>query len=144
MKKFFDYSKAVLSLALIVLEILPFGAAMILQWPDSEGKFAFQKQLYSYFDYSVGSRSNNYLPFVTAIICCVLLILTILAIIKVDFHLNKVIMTLACIGFLTSLPLMYGLFSYTIIGLIITVLLAIIVFLCFLQEKKTPIKKLAN
>lgn len=144
MKKFFEYFKAVVSLALIVLEILPSGAAMILQWPDSEGKFTFQKQLYSYFNYNVGATSNNYLPFITAIVSCILLILTILAIIKVDFQLNKVIMTIAVIGFLTSLPLMYGLFSYTLIGLIISVLLAGIVFLCYIEDKKTAIKKLAN
>lgn len=136
MKKVLEYLKLVISVVLVVLEILPFGAAMILQWPDSEGKFAFQKQLYAYFNYYIGSSCNNYLPFITSILTCIILILAVLAIVKKDFHLNKVIMTISCISFLTSLPLMYGLFSYTVVGLIITVLLAAIVVLCYFENKK--------
>lgn len=114
--------------AVLILEILPFGAALNFMG-DPEANITV-RYTYSYFDLTPFGYAN-FGPLLTAILTCVL---TILIIIYANgkAKLQAPITTVSVIATLTSLmPLLYGLRYFTFVGLLITVGLGSVAILNF-------------
>ncbi len=104
-------------LAVIILELLPYGA--VLNFAPAPGETI--RQTFSYFSL-VPFGYANFGPFLTAILSCILIFLSLIHLLKGKG--KRAIFTASFIAFISSLlPLMFG-FSYmTGIGIIISALL---------------------
>lgn len=104
----------------IILELLPYGA--VLNFAPGPGETL--RQTYSYFSLMPFGYAN-FGPFITALLTCVILLLTVVLLFKDSKGIRKSIFVCSIIAIVTSLmPLMFG-FSYlTVVGACITVVLA--------------------
>lgn len=126
MKKF-KIVNLILLVVTLILEILPYGAVLCFGNPEGEDWY----RTYSFFS-RVPFGYANFGPFITALITCVLLILTVIALLKDGKKINTTIFVLGCISAVTSLsPLLYGLRYFNIVSLAISVLLIAFVGISF-------------
>ncbi len=110
-------------LAALILALQPNGVVMFFGNPDGE---PFRSTC-SYFD-PLAYGYANFGPLLTAILVCILLALSLLYLVKGKSL--KLLRILSIIAIITSLmPLMFGLRSFTLIGLLIT--------LCMVAETAT-------
>ena len=108
-------------ICVLILEILPFGAALNFMG-DPEANITV-RYTYSYFDLTPFGYAN-FGPLLTAILTCVLTVLILISA-NGKAELRFGITAVAVIATLTSLlPLMFGLQYYTFVGLLITLGLA--------------------
>ena len=110
----------ILPLVALILELLPYGVVLSFANPDGEP----WRKTYSYFSMMPFGYANIG-PLITAILTCVLLVLVVIYLSKPRKGLNTAILNVA--GFATAasiLPLMFGFDYITVIGVIITALLA--------------------
>ena len=110
----------VLSLATLILELLPNGVVLNFANPEGEP----WRRTYSYFSLTPFGYANVG-PFITAILTCILLVLVVIYLFKPRNGLNTAILNVS--GFATAaslMPLMFGFDYITVIGVIITLLLA--------------------
>lgn len=112
----------ILIIAVLILEILPYGAVLNFMG-DPEADITV-RYTYSYFDLTPFGYAN-FGPFITAILSCVLTVL-ILIYNFTEKKLNNAIFAVAITATVTSLmPLLFGSNYYSIVGFLITVLLAV-------------------
>lgn len=105
----------------LVCEILPYGA--VLNFANPEGQ-PF-RETFSYFDLTPFGYAN-FAPLITAVLTCIILILTVVFIIKPKKTAAKRIATLSLIAFVISLmPLLFGLSFFSIVGAVISAALLI-------------------
>ena len=110
----------VLPLATLILELLPNGVVLNFANPEGEP----WRRTYSYFSLTPFGYANVG-PFITAILTCILLVLVAVNLFKPRNGLNTAILNVS--GFATAaslMPLMFGFDYITVIGVIITLLLA--------------------
>jgi len=110
----------VLPLATLILELLPNGVVLNFANPEGEP----WRRTYSYFSLTPFGYANVG-PFITAILTCFLLVLVAVYLFKPRNGLNTAILNVS--GFATAaslMPLMFGFDYITVIGVIITLLLA--------------------
>ena len=110
----------VLPLATLILELLPNGVMLNFANPEGEP----WRRTYSYFSLTPFGYANVG-PFITAILTCILLVLVAVYLFKPRNGLNTAILNVS--GFATAaslMPLMFGFDYITVIGVIITLLLA--------------------
>ena len=110
----------VLPLATLILELLP--NVVVLNFANPEGEP--WRRTYSYFSLTPFGYANVG-PFITAILTCILLVLVAVYLFKPRNGLNTAILNVS--GFATAaslMPLMFGFDYITVIGVIITLLLA--------------------
>ena len=110
----------VLTLVALIFEFLPNGVVLNFANPEGEP----WRRTYSYFSMMPFGYAN-FGPLITAILTCVLLVLVVIYLFKPRKGLNTAILNVA--GFATAaslLPLMFGFDYITVIGVIITALLA--------------------
>ena len=110
----------VLPLATLILELLPNGVVLNFANPEGEP----WRRTYSYFSLTPFGYANVG-PFITAILTCILLVLVAVYLRKPRNGLNTAILNVS--GFATAaslMPLMFGFDYITVIGVIITLLLA--------------------
>ncbi len=113
----------------LTLEILPYGA--VLNFGNPEG--APWRRTYSYFDPMLYGYAN-FGPFLTALLTCVLLILTVILLFKENDRLLGAIRIIGGVGILTSvLPFLYGISYITAVGVLITVMLAMAFGISFVK-----------
>ena len=109
----------IISVLMLVLEILPYGAVCNFANPDGNSI----KNTYSYFDLTPFGYAN-FGPFITAIFTCVLVVLSVFYFLKFSKKTSRIISIVAGVSVLTSiLPFMYGISYITTIGVIISLLL---------------------
>lgn len=121
----------ILSVSASILELLPYGAVLNFGNPEGEP----WRRTFSYFSLTPFGYAN-FGPFITALLTCVLLILSVIAIFKHSKGLNTAIMNISGIAALVSLsPLLYGISYISAVGVAITVILLAIFGLCFVKEK---------
>lgn len=119
-------------LATFILELIPNGAVLNFANPEGES----WRRTYSYFSMTPFGYAN-FGPLFTAILTCVLIILVCVSWFKFSKRLNRIIMIISGITVVTSLlPLMFGTEYITVIGIIITALLASIFAVSFIKEDK--------
>lgn len=120
-----------LSASAVILELLPCGAVLNFGNPEGEP----WRKTFSYFSLTPFGYAN-FGPFITALLTCVLLILTVIAFFKHGKGLNTAIMNVSAIAALVSLsPMLYGISYASAVGVAITVTLLSIFGLCFIKEK---------
>lgn len=122
----------VLPLVALILELLPNGVVLNFANPEGEP----WRRTYSYFDLTPYGYAN-FGPFITAILTCALLVLVAIYLFKPRKRLNTAILNVS--GFATAaslMPLMFGFDYITMIGVIITLLLAGTFGVCFIKDKK--------
>ena len=120
----------VLPLVALILELLPNGVVLNFANPEGEP----WRRTYSYFSMMPFGYAN-FGPLITAILTCVLLVLMAIYLFKPRKGLNTAILNVS--GFATAaslMPLMFGFDYITVIGVIITVLLAGIFGICFIKR----------
>ncbi len=114
--------------AIIVLEILPYGAVLNFGRPPEEGEAI--RRTFSYFDLTPFGYAN-FAPFLTAIISCVMAVFVIVSIFNDSEIIASAIKVLAVAGFVISImPLTLGMRYYTITAAIITAFFAAQFLLC--------------
>ena len=110
----------VLPLATLILELLPNGVVLNFANPEGEP----WRRTYSYFSLTPFGYANVG-PFITAILTCILLVLVAVYLLKPRNGLNTAILNVSGLATAASLmPLMFGFDYITVIGVIITLLLA--------------------
>lgn len=122
----------VLPLVALILELLPNGVVLNFANPEGEP----WRRTYSYFSLTPFGYAN-FGPFITAILTCILLVLVAVYLFKPRKGLNTAILNVS--GFATAaslMPLMFGFDYITVIGGIITILLAGTFGVCFIKDKK--------
>ena len=120
-----------LSISAVILELLPYGAVLNFANPEGEP----WRKTFSYFSLTPFGYAN-FGPFITALLTCVLLILSVITIFKYRKGLNTAIMNISGIAALVSLsPLLYGISYISAVGVAISVILIAIFGLCFIKEK---------
>ena len=122
----------VLPLASLILELLPNGVVLNFANPYGEP----WRRTYSYFSLTPFGYAN-FGPFITAILTCILIVLVAVYLFKPRKGLNTAILNVS--GFATAaslMPVMFGFDYITVIGIIITILLAGIFGVCFIKDKK--------
>ena len=110
----------VLPLATLIFELLPNGVVLNFANPEGEP----WRRTYSYFSLTPFGYANVG-PFITAILTCILLVMVAVYLLKPRNGLNTAILNVS--GFATAaslMPLMFGFDYITVIGVIITLLLA--------------------
>ncbi len=121
----------VFSLSALVLELLPSG--VVLNFANPEGDpFC---STYAYFDLTPFGYAN-FGPFITAILTCVLIVLSVMYWFKLSKGLNTAMLNVSGIATAASLmPLMFGVRYITVIGVVITMLLAGLFGSCFIKAR---------
>ena len=121
----------ILPLAALILEILPYGAVCVFAVDEGERI----RQTFSYFDLTPFGYAN-FGPFITAILTCVLIVLTVVYALKESKGLNTAIMNVSGIATAASLmPLLYGINFFSAIGAVVSVFLAATFGVCFIKDK---------
>ena len=122
----------VLPLVVLILELLPNGVVLNFANPEGEP----WRRTYSYFSLTPYGYAN-FGPFITAILTCVLLVLVAIYLFKPCKGLNTAILNVSGSATAASLmPLMFGFDYITVIGIIITILLAGTFGVCFIKDIK--------
>lgn len=113
--------------AVVILELLPYGAVLNFARPPEEG--GVWRETFSYFSLTPFGYAN-FAPFITAVLSVVILIHIAAAIICKSKDLWKGIRVESAIASVMSLlPVLYGFESYSGIGVAITILLVTLFFL---------------
>jgi len=117
-------------IVILVLELLPYGAVLYFGNPEGEPL----RETFSYFDLTPYGYAN-FGPFITAILTCVLLVISIINLLVDNDKIKTTIKIVALIALVASLaPLIVN--SYSVISGVISFLLLVIVVI--------PIKKDVN
>lgn len=113
--------------AVVILELLPYGAVLNFARPPEEG--GVWRETFSYFSLTPFGYAN-FAPFITAVLSVVILLHIAAAIICTSKDLWKGIRVESAIASVMSLlPALYGFESYSGIGVAITILLVTLFFL---------------
>ena len=114
-------------IVILVLELLPYGAVLHFGNPEGEPFRA----TFSYFDLTPYGYAN-FGPFITAILTCVLLVLSIINLLVETGKIKTIIKIVSLITFVISLaPLLVN--CYSVLGGAISVLL-LLVFIISLKK----------
>ncbi len=117
------YSCLVIMTAVLILELLPYGAVLRFARPPGEG--GVWRETFSYFSVTPFGYAN-FGPFLTAVVSVFILLHIIAAICCKSKDLWKGIrMESAIASVLSLLPVLYGFAYYSGIGFVITILLII-------------------
>ncbi len=116
----------------LILEILPFGVYMEFANPEGSPP----TDTFSYFDLTPFGYAN-FAPFITALLTCALVIMTTVLFFKHSNVLLNAVRITNGVAIVTSvLPfLMFGVSCITVIGVLVSVLLASRLGISFVKEK---------
>ncbi len=108
----------IFTLAAIILEILPFGAKLTFALDESKT----QEKLFSYFSLTPYGYAN-FLPFITAVLTCVLFIMAVIILIK-DYAGVKKAFKILVIGAFAVASASFGIMNFTVTAALISLMLA--------------------
>ena len=108
----------IFTLAAIILEILPFGAK--LTFALDEGKT--QEKLFSYFSLTPYGYAN-FLPFITAVLTCVLFILALIILIRDFAGVKKAFRILVIVTFALA-SASFAFMNFTVTAALISLMIA--------------------
>lgn len=102
----------------LILEILPYGAVLNFANPEP------WRKTFSYFSMTPFGYAN-FGPFITAILTCVMIVILLVCLLKPMPKLLSACKVISIIAVVTSFtPLIFGISTYSVIGGIISALLA--------------------
>lgn len=114
MKKRWIY--CILPMITLILEILPFGAVCNFANPEGEP----WRETFSYFDLLPFGYAN-FSPFLTAILTCVVLALTVVFCLTGRYGVVKALKAVLCAAVILSLcPLLLGVRYVSVVGILIS------------------------
>ena len=117
-------------IVILVLELLPYGAVLHFGNPDGEPL----RETFSYFDLTPYGYAN-FGPFITAILTCVLLVISIINLLVDNDKIKTTIKIVALIALVASLaPLIVN--CYSVLGGAISILL-LSVFIISIRKETT-------
>ncbi len=119
MKHFQKIGLLIFPVMTIILEALPFGAVLIFSPSPAERI----RETFSYFNAMLFGY-GNFAPFLTALLTCVILLLAFLSIKRKKLCIAVFLVSLLA-TVVSLLPLMQGSEHFTVVGLLITVTLAL-------------------
>lgn len=126
---------AIVTLVIIVLESLPYGAVLNFGEPNA-GSIGFIRKTYSYVSLTPGGYAN-FGPLLTAVLSCALLCVIVLSIFMEKNALQNASCILSILALLTSLmPLLLGVKNYSVCGLSISILLTGEIILHWIKGRK--------
>ena len=115
-------------IVILVLELLPYGAVLHFGNPEGEPL----RETFSYFDLTPYGYAN-FGPFITAILTCVLLVISIINLLVDNDKIKTTIKIVSLIALVASLaPLIVN--SYSVIGGVISLLLLVIVVISMKKD----------
>ena len=115
-------------IVILVLELLPYGAVLHFGNPEGEPL----RETFSYFDMTPYGYAN-FGPFITAILTCVLLVISIINLLVDNDKIKTAIKIVSLIALVASLaPLIVN--SYSVIGGVISLLLLVIVVISMKKD----------
>lgn len=115
-------------IVILVLELLPYGAVLHFGNPEGEPL----RETFSYFDMTPYGYAN-FGPFITAILTCVLLVISIINLLVDNYKIKSTIKIVSLIALVASLaPLIVN--SYSVIGGVISLLLLVIVVISMKKD----------
>ena len=115
-------------IVILVLELLPYGAVLHFGNPEGEPL----RETFSYFDMTPYGYTN-FGPFITAILTCVLLVISIINLLVDNDKIKTTIKIVSLIALVASLaPLIVN--SYSVIGGVISLLLLVIVVISMKKD----------
>ena len=118
------------TLIALVLEILPYGAICNFANPEGEP----WRRTYSYFDLTPFGYAN-FAPFIVALLTCVLIILIVVSLVGKK-EMKAPILAVSAIATVLSLaPLLYGIRFFSVVGVLISVALAITAAVAFVMDR---------
>lgn len=118
-----------LALVTLVLEILPYGAVCNFANPDGEP----WRRTYSYFDLTPFGYAN-FSPFIVAILTCVLIAMIVISLLTKKQMRMPILVISAITTILSMAPLLFGVSFFSIVGVLITITLAINTFIAFFKK----------
>lgn len=118
-------------IASIILEALPYGAVCNFATPEET-----IRQTFSYFSLTPYGYAN-FGPFITAVLTCILLLMSVLLFTKFSSKINKIATVISGISVVTSfMPLIFGLNYYSVVGGIISALMTIQFIITIIIKKR--------
>ena len=118
-----------LALVTLVLEILPYGAVCNFANPDGEP----WRRTYSYFDLTPFGYAN-FSPFIVALLTCIFVALIVISIATKKQMRMPILVISAITTILSMASLLFGISFFSIVGVLITITLAINTFIAFLKK----------
>ena len=118
-----------LALVTLVLEILPYGAVCNFANPDGEP----WRRTYSYFDLTPFGYAN-FSPFIVALLTCIFVALIVISIATKKQMRMPILVISAITTILSMAPLLFGISFFSIVGVLITITLAINTFIAFFKK----------
>lgn len=120
-----------LSLAALILELLPNGVVLHFANPDGDPWV----RTYSHFDLTPFGYAN-FGPLIAAVLTCVLILLVAIYIFKPRKGLNTAIMNVSGFATVTAFtPVIFGVEYLTVIGIVVGLLLSATFGVCFIKDK---------
>lgn len=130
--KYKKYLCLAIMAAVVILELLPYGAVLSFANPEGEPF----RETYAYFSLTPFGYAN-FAPFITALLSVVILLHIIVAIAaKAPGQWKAIGMEGAAATLLSFAPLLFGPAYYTLIALVISVLLALVCLLSLTTKKE--------
>ena len=122
------------TLIALMLEILPYGAVCNFALDEGESL----RQTFSYFDLTPFGYAN-FAPFIVALLTCILTVMIVVSLLSVSKKpIITPILTVSAVATVLSLaPLLYGISFFSIVGVFISVALALTTVVALLKEKDT-------
>ena len=118
-----------LALVTLVLEILPYGAVCNFANPDGEP----WRRTYSYFDLTPFGYAN-FSPFIVALLTCIFVALIVISIATKKQMRMPILVISAITTILSMASLLFGISFFSIVGVLITITLAINTFIAFFKK----------
>lgn len=116
-------------IVILVLELLPYGAVLHFGNPEGEPF----RETFSYFDL-IPYGYANFGPFITAILTCVLLVMTIIILFADNGKSKSTIKIVSFVALIISLaPLLVN--CYSVVSRIISVLLSVVFIISLKKEE---------
>lgn len=120
------------TLIALVLEILPYGAVCNFALDEGESL----RQTFSYFDLTPFGYAN-FAPFIVALLTCALTVMIVVSLVSKNPMRTPIFAVSAIATILSLAPLLYGINFFSIVGVFISIALALTTVVAFLKEKDT-------
>ena len=117
------------TLIALILEIIPYGAVCNFANPEGEPL----RRTYSYFDLTPFGYAN-FAPFIVALLTCGLIFMIMLSLISKRAMRGAIVAVSAMATLLSLAPMLYGISSFSIVGALISVALALTLAAGLLRE----------
>ena len=125
------YICLIVIIAVVILELLPYGAVLNFARPPEEG--GAWRETFSYFDLTPYGYAN-FGPFITALLTCSLLVMSVVDLFLSNRRLKNALRIVTFVALIASLgPLLVN--CYSIIGGAISILLLAVLIISMKKEE---------